>query len=124
MFSGHGLERLFGIRRRQELVDAAVGMAVYDLGDHVAEISERIDELAGFEERRDNSPPPSEPAKSAFLQFSAIGRMLHARKRIDLQLLLPSAASPSIPLRTRPRASSPPEPGSGSGGISTSPLMR
>ena len=42
--SGHVSERLLaGIGPREELVDAAIGMAVDDLGDDVGEIDLRID---------------------------------------------------------------------------------
>ncbi len=59
MFSGHGLE--FGIRDvgpGQELVDAAIGMAVDDPGEDVGEVTERLDavELAGLDQRGDDGP--------------------------------------------------------------------
>src|SRR4051812_48387870 len=47
-----------GIGPRQEFIDAAVGMAVDDLGDHVSEVGVRVDagELAGFDQRSDDGP--------------------------------------------------------------------
>ena len=49
VFSGHVLKR--GLGPRQEIVDAAVGVAVDDLGDHVGKIDVWIDavEFAGFD---------------------------------------------------------------------------
>jgi hypothetical protein len=58
MFSGHGLERGYGrVSPRQEVVDAAVRIAVDDFGDDVRQIVMRIDtaEFAGFDERGDGS---------------------------------------------------------------------
>ena len=44
MFSGHVFHWLVdGVGPGQELVDAAVGMAVDDLGDDVGEIGVRVD---------------------------------------------------------------------------------
>ena len=59
MFSGHGLEvGSGGIGPGQELVDAAVGVAVDDAGDDVGEVGVRLDadELAGLDQRGDDRP--------------------------------------------------------------------
>ena len=67
----------------RELVDPAGGMSVDQAGEGTGEISLRVDriELAGFDERLSDAmtaqwtPPWSEPANSAFLRLSAIGRI-------------------------------------------------
>ena len=59
MLSGHVLEpALGGIGPRQEFVDAAVGMAINDLGDDVGEVGLRIDgvEFAAFDQRCGDCP--------------------------------------------------------------------
>src|SRR4029434_7750125 len=61
----------------------AVGVSVDDPRDDVGQVALRIDtvEMAGFDQRGDDSPvlgataPPSEPAKRAFWRPSAIGRI-------------------------------------------------
>ena len=81
MLSGHVPERFpGGIGPGQEFVDAAVGMAIDDLGDDVGEIDLRIDgiEFAALDQQCDDFPifgSPSEPAKSTFFRFNAIGLM-------------------------------------------------
>ncbi len=59
MFSGHGLELgRGGIGPRQELVEAAVGVAVDDAGDDVGQVSVRLDanQFTGLDERGDGGP--------------------------------------------------------------------
>src|SRR6476620_6620480 len=47
-----------GIGPRQELVDAAIGMAVDDLADHIDQVGVRIDavEFAGLDQRSNDRP--------------------------------------------------------------------
>jgi hypothetical protein len=55
LFSGHGLELWrSGISPGQQLVEAAVGMAVDDAGDDVGQVAAGLDadQLAGLDEAR------------------------------------------------------------------------
>jgi hypothetical protein len=59
VFSRHVFEWLdSGVGPGQEFVDAAIGMAVDDLADHVGEIGVRVDavEFAGLNQRSDDRP--------------------------------------------------------------------
>ena len=59
MFSGHGPEFWrFGIGPRQEIIEAALGMAADDAGDDVGEVAVRlnVEELASFDQLSDHRP--------------------------------------------------------------------
>ena len=83
-------------------------MAVGDLGQDVDEVGLGIDvdELAALDERGDGraqvSAPLSEPAKSAFLRVSAIGRMERSTMfGIDLDPPVFEEAAKAVPARQR-----------------------
>jgi hypothetical protein len=61
------LKEFFRHRPRQDLIDAAVGMRVYDFGDDVGEIGVRTLQVS-ISDTMTASPPPSEPANNAFLR--------------------------------------------------------
>ena len=84
----------------------AVGMAVDDPGDDVGEVGLRIDsvEFAGSISEAmiaQCSPPPSEPAKRAFLRLRAMGRMARRRVGVDLDAAIVKESGEPLPSRER-----------------------
>jgi len=77
-------------------------VALGDSGDDVGQVGEGLDlvQLAGLDGRRDGgrcSAPPSEPAKSAFLRVSAMGRMARSTALESISMR-PSSLSLLLPL--------------------------
>jgi hypothetical protein len=74
VFSGHGLDLgLNDVGPGQQVVDLAVGAAVYDPGEHVGELAERFNGIELQVSISDAttaqcSAPASDPAKSTFLR--------------------------------------------------------
>jgi hypothetical protein len=89
-----------GVGPGQELVESALRVPLDDAGDHVCQVGEGLDlvELAGLDEGRDGGQcwaPPSDPANSAFLRVSAMGRIVRSTALESISIRPSSRNRPS-----------------------------